>query len=84
MAKYGLKHICSVCGCKFYDLNRTNPVCPKCGTAPKKLKGKKLSLVDVSKGPSKVDNPENSTDINNELDSSLWDNIEDVEDETDF
>lgn len=82
MSKYGLKYSCSVCGCKFYDLNRTNPLCPKCGAAPKKNKGKKLSLVDVTKGPSKIDT-DSSEDINDELDSSMWDNIEDLEDDND-
>ena len=28
----GLKRTCVACGAKFYDLGRTPPVCPKCGT----------------------------------------------------
>ena len=31
VSKYGLKHTCYQCGCKFYDLNRPRVVCPKCG-----------------------------------------------------
>ena len=29
--KWGKKFICFKCGCKFYDLNKPRPVCPKCG-----------------------------------------------------
>ena len=28
----GLKWSCYECGAKFYDLNKPEPVCPKCGT----------------------------------------------------
>ena len=30
--KLGRKWACSSCGAKFYDLNRPEPACPKCGT----------------------------------------------------
>lgn len=29
--KYGNRYQCFKCGCKFYDLNRPNALCPKCG-----------------------------------------------------
>jgi len=29
--KLGNKHVCYQCGCKFYDLDRPQPLCPKCG-----------------------------------------------------
>ena len=28
----GLKHLCTNCGAKFYDLTRRPPTCPKCET----------------------------------------------------
>jgi len=28
----GTKRLCASCGAKFYDLNKTPPVCPVCGT----------------------------------------------------
>jgi uncharacterized protein (TIGR02300 family) len=28
---YGKKYTCPECGCKFYDLNRPQAICPKCG-----------------------------------------------------
>ncbi len=38
--KLGNKHVCYQCGCKFYDLRKPRPICPKCGAdqneAPKK------------------------------------------------
>jgi len=38
--KLGKKHVCYQCECKFYDLSRPKPICPKCGAdqneAPKK------------------------------------------------
>lgn len=29
--KLGKKYACFKCGCKFYDLGRPQPLCPKCG-----------------------------------------------------
>jgi uncharacterized protein (TIGR02300 family) len=31
----GVKHTCWKCGTKFYDLNKPNPACPKCGSDPR-------------------------------------------------
>ena len=40
--KLGKKYACYQCGCKFYDLTRPKPICPKCGAdqkeAPTKAK----------------------------------------------
>lgn len=27
----GLKHVCSACACKYYDLGNKGALCPKCG-----------------------------------------------------
>ncbi len=32
-AEWGLKRTCQSCNAKFYDMNRTPILCPKCGTA---------------------------------------------------
>ena len=40
-AKFGQKHLCPTCGCKFYDMNRTPPICPRCRT----------NLDDIDAGP---------------------------------
>ena len=34
VSKWGTKHACATCGCKFYDMNRPQPACPKCGGPP--------------------------------------------------
>ena len=38
--KLGTKYTCFKCSCKFYDLRRPRPICPKCGAdqneAPKR------------------------------------------------
>jgi len=31
-AEWGQKRICQSCGARFYDLNRSPIICPKCGT----------------------------------------------------
>jgi hypothetical protein len=31
MSKYGKRWICQKCGARFYDLNKPEPICPKCG-----------------------------------------------------
>lgn len=30
----GGKHSCQSCRCRFYDLGRESPTCPKCGGSP--------------------------------------------------
>lgn len=30
--KFGERHACFECGCKFYDMKRNPPTCPRCGT----------------------------------------------------
>lgn len=34
MSKLGKKFTCWSCATKFYDLNKPNPKCPKCGANP--------------------------------------------------
>jgi len=29
--RFGKKHLCCGCGIKFYDMNKPDPVCPRCG-----------------------------------------------------
>ena len=35
-SRLGGKHVCYECGGKFYDLNRPEPLCPKCGADQRK------------------------------------------------
>jgi uncharacterized protein (TIGR02300 family) len=31
-AEWGTKRVCSECGAHYYDMRKTPPTCPKCGT----------------------------------------------------
>lgn len=37
MAKpeWGNRYVCFSCGCKYYDLNRPEPLCPRCESDPR-------------------------------------------------
>jgi len=35
-ARLGTKHHCFSCGARFYDLNKPEPICPKCGEDQRK------------------------------------------------
>lgn len=35
-AKLGAKHVCFSCKTRFYDLNKSEPICPKCGSDQRK------------------------------------------------
>ena len=62
----GKKFTCHSCNAKFYDLNKTEKICPKCGadqnakpTIKQKTKASKISEYDVS--------DEEATEIPDEL-----------------
>lgn len=38
MPDLGTKHECFSCGARFYDLGKSEPVCPKCGANQKNAK----------------------------------------------
>jgi hypothetical protein len=40
--KLGKKYACYECGCKFYDLGKPKPICPKCGADQKKAPQKEV------------------------------------------
>jgi Zn finger protein HypA/HybF involved in hydrogenase expression len=66
MNSLGKKFSCHSCNAKFYDLNKTEKICPKCGadqnakpTVKQKTKASKISEYDVS--------DEEATEIPDEL-----------------
>ncbi|MFC1851673.1 FYDLN acid domain-containing protein [candidate division CSSED10-310 bacterium] len=86
MSKYGQKYICTVCVCKFFDLHRPKPVCPRCGTEPKILSRKELSKIDGPKSSARKETVSASIQISDtdlDLDDNLWDNIDDYSEEVD-
>jgi hypothetical protein len=55
VSSLGKKFTCHSCNAKFYDLNKTEKICPKCGadqnakpTVKQKTKASKISEYDVS------------------------------------
>lgn len=50
---FGAKYTCFRCSCRFYDLKKPEPLCPKCGAdqreaqAVKAVEGKKSRLAAV-------------------------------------
>ena len=75
---FGKKYICSKCGCKFYDLNRPQAICPKCGTeqeTEKKPTGKE-ALLKQKKGMTEQPEPK-------DVDAAAEDLEEEVEEPDD-
>ena len=65
--KLGGRHQCSECDIKFYDLNRPNPVCPKCGGKPRldfkpKVKSSKPT-VDLDFEPEEAELPNDEIEM---------------------
>ncbi len=89
----GNKQMCQSCGARFYDLNRKEVACPKCGThfeAEKPAKARRPSpppeKVVVPEVPSKADAAASATDTNVDEDAAITelggdDLIKDLEDE---
>lgn len=55
VSKFGTKYTCWSCGAKFYDLNKPDPTCPKCGEDPK--------VAPQTSGPLYDDNEEGDFDL---------------------
>ncbi len=53
--EWGMRHVCHNCGGSFYDMNKPQALCPKCGAkqAKEKAKRKTASVATRSK-PRKV------------------------------
>lgn len=87
MGKFGQKFLCSECNCKFFDLGRPNPVCPKCGTEARKMTGRQVSRIEVPKAGVKREVTEETLPLEAEgdidIDDNLWDSIDEGEEETD-
>ncbi len=59
MSEFGERHKCYRCGCKFYDLNKPEAICPRCGESQineenrKELKRRKRRVLGKPKGEAK-------------------------------
>ena len=69
--KFGERHGCFACGCKFYDMNRRPPTCPKCGTdvskPPKVIEEVAYTPADIEEEDEEL--PEDIDDKNLEVDT---------------
>lgn len=60
MSEFGERHKCYRCGCKFYDLNKREVICPRCGESQineenrKDLKRRKRRVLGKPKGEAKA------------------------------
>ena len=66
MAKpeWGVKRICSSCGTKYYDLNKSNIVCPSCGA---KFDPNYYIKTRKAKSTSSKTLPENGSDLTKDI-----------------
>ena len=76
----GKKYVCSNCNTKFYDLNKIEVKCPKCGTL--QVTKKETSKIRFSPDPSDIkEDSKNEQDLENlEEDISFEENV-DLDDE---
>ena len=81
----GTKRVCVACGAKFYDLQKTPAVCPKCGTEqPAEIPRARRAGGNVveEKRPKKVavaDDP----DVEDEAEEDVLEDAADLEDDAD-
>ncbi|HTO52516.1 MAG TPA: FYDLN acid domain-containing protein [Myxococcota bacterium] len=86
--KLGQKWVCYSCGAKFYDLQKPEPLCPKCGAdqrqspafeKPKRTRGKKAAAAPAPKKAVKPPPPvEEAEDLDTPIDPEDLE-IEDIE-----
>lgn len=91
----GAKRICGSCGIKFYDMNKSPILCPKCGTEHDPLAGLKLKRSSVpANEPAKArpsakpavvadDDDLDDDDDEDEEDESLIEDTSDIGDDDD-
>lgn len=72
LSRFGTKHVCMACACKFYDLNRPEAVCPKCGSNQADLKPPKKA-VKLAPVRVEVEEPDVDPDIDNDDDDPIDD-----------
>lgn len=81
-ADLGEKLTCSDCGARYYDLNKTPALCPKCGAENARPKVFKTKKAEAAIKPTK-DEPKPKKTSDDEDDIEDIEDIEDVEDDDD-
>ena len=78
----GNKHTCFKCSTKFYDLKKTEPVCPKCGADQRESPALKAPSERRSRAkPAPVEAKVEEVELETELDDDLEDEDEDEDDD---
>jgi hypothetical protein len=89
-SKLGTRYQCFECGLKFYDLNRPEPVCPKCGADqrnnpnpdPREAVLARFKGKSGAKSPILKDEPfEDEEDVDEDVDIDEPDDIDEEEEE---
>ena len=47
MSRFGRKYTCYACSTKFYDLNRPEPLCPRCGADQRQAPEQRTDVVTL-------------------------------------
>ncbi len=87
--KLGTRYVCFTCGCKFYDLNKPEPLCPECSTDQRQAPGVDMKTLLSGSGrprPKKIeDDPvppaPSSDDDDLGFDDADEDDVDDSDDE---
>ena len=74
-AELGVKLTCESCGARFYDLNKSPGVCPKCGTA-----NERPVIFETSRRPVETPEPKKAAPPKKD-DDDLDDMVDDDDDE---
>ncbi len=89
-SKLGTRYSCFECGLKFYDLNRPDPLCPKCGADqrtnpnpdPREAVLARFKGKSAGKAGLRLDEPfEEEEDADEEADADEPDELEDEEED---
>ncbi len=89
-SKLGTRYSCFECGLKFYDLNRPDPLCPKCGADqrnnpnpdPREAVLARFKGKSAGKGGLRLDEPlEDEEESDEEVDADEPEELEDEDEE---
>ncbi|OKH86646.1 FYDLN acid domain-containing protein [Thalassospira sp. TSL5-1] len=84
MSARGKKRHCLACGTKYYDLNRTPVVCPKCGTPDGMAKPKRVAAAKPKKQDDDIDDVSDlDDDVDTDIDDDLLEDASDLGEDDD-
>jgi uncharacterized protein (TIGR02300 family) len=85
--EWGNRFVCYSCGCKYYDLNRPEPLCPRCGADPKEVAAGSKATTRQSRASAPSETEEGDSEVMDdsvdvEFDASGAIEEEEVEDDS--